>query len=145
MNTVKEICINLTNTPGSLSNLTELMGANGINILALTVRTTGAEGDLSFVVSDPARAISVLQSAGFSPRDREIIAAEAPNHPGGLNAILRPLKRKGVNVDYLYSCIGCYGAGDRSIILLGVSDLMAAHEALSSEWIKMYGQELYEF
>jgi len=144
MKTVKEISITLENKPGTLSEISELMGASGINILALIVRTMGAEGTLSFVASDPTRVVGILESAGHSPTVRDIIAAEAPHHPGGLNAILRPLKRKGINVDYLYACIGCYGAGDSSIILLGVNELAAAHEALSSEWIKMYGEELYE-
>jgi len=143
MESVKEISITLENKPGALSEISELLGANGINMLALIVRTMGPEGTLSFVANDPSRAIGVLESAGHSPTIRDIIAAEAPHHPGGLNAILRPLKRKGINVEYLYACIGCKGAGDSSIILLGVNDLAAAHEALSREWIKMYGEELY--
>ncbi len=144
MKSVKEISITLENRPGTLSEISELMGASGVNILALIVRTMGDEGTLSFVASDPSRVVSILESAGHSPTVRDIIAAEAPHHPGGLNAILRPLKRKGINVEYLYACIGCYGAGDNSIILLGINELAAAYEALSSEWIKMYGEELYE-
>src|SRR4030042_3554930 len=126
MKTVKEISITLENKPGTLSEISELMGASGINILALIVRTMGAEGTLSFVASDPTRVVGILESGGHSPTVRDIIAAEAPHHPGGLNAILRPLKRKGINVDYLYACIGCYGAGDASTLLLGVNDLSAA-------------------
>lgn len=144
MKTVKEISITLENKPGTLSEISELMSGSGIDLLALIVRTVGAEGTLSFVASDPSRSVSILESAGHSPTVRDIIAAEAPHHPGGLNAILRPLKRKGINVDCLYACIGCYGAGDSPIILLGVNELAAAYEALSSEWIKMYGEELYD-
>jgi hypothetical protein len=144
MKSVKEISIALENKPGTLSEISELISTGGINILAITARTTGSEGTVSFVASDPSRAISILDSAGHSPIVKDIIAAETPNHPGGFNAILRPLKRKGINIDYLYPCIGGHGAGDSSIILLGVNDLAAAYETLSSEWIKMYGEELYD-
>ncbi len=145
MKTVKEISIKLQNKPGTLSEVSELLGSNGINMLALTVRTIGAEGTLSFICNDPTRVVGVLESAGFPAAVQEVLAAEAPHHPGGLSAILRPLKRAGINVEYLYACIGCYGAGDSSIILLGVNDIAVAHEALSKEWITLYGEELYGF
>lgn len=145
MKSVKEISIRLQNKPGTLSDVSEMLGLNGINMLALTVRTIGAEGTLNFVCNDPARVVGVLESAGYPAAVQEILAAETPHHPGGLSAILRPLKRAGINVEYLYACIGCFGAGDSSIILLGVSDIAAAHEVLSKEWIRLYGEELYGF
>ncbi|AFM25701.1 ACT domain-containing protein [Desulfomonile tiedjei] len=145
MKTVKEIAVRLENKPGVLSQVSELLGANGINILALTVQAEGSEGILSFVATNPARVTNVLESAGLKPEIREILAAEAPHHPGGLNALLKPLKLAGVNVRYLYSCISFHGAGDRTIILLGVDNIQAAHDALSKEWIKLYGEELYNF
>ena len=55
MKTVKEISITLENKPGTLSEISELMGASGINLLALIVKTMGAGGTLSFVASDPWR------------------------------------------------------------------------------------------
>ncbi|HMK37243.1 MAG TPA: ACT domain-containing protein [Desulfomonilaceae bacterium] len=145
MKTVKEVAVNLENRPGKLSEISELLGANGINILGLTVRTEGAVGTLNIVVTDPARVVNILESAGYSPSIQEILAAEAPHHPGGLNALLKPLKLAGINVGYLYSCIGSHGAGDETIILLGVDDLAKAHDVLSREWIRLYGEELYNF
>jgi hypothetical protein len=145
MKTVKEISIKLQNKPGALSDISELLGANGINMLALTVRTVKAEGTLNFICNEPARAVGVLESAGYPSAVQEILAAEAPHHPGGLSAILRPLKRAGINVEYLYACIGCLGAGDSSIIILAVSDIAKAYEVLSKEWIRLYGEELYGF
>ena len=145
MKTVKEIAVKLENKPGVLSEISELLGANGINIIALTVRTDGPIGTLSFVATDPTRVLNILESAGYAPTLQEIIAAETPHHPGGLNALLKPLKLAGVNVEYLYACIGVHGAGDRTVLLLGVDNLHAAYDALSKEWIKLYGEELYDF
>ncbi len=145
MKTLREIAVQLENKPGSLSQLSELLGANGINILALTVRTEGLTGTLNFVVPEPDRVVNILQAAGFSPSLREILAAEAPHHPGGLNALLKPLRRAGINVEYLYSFIGSHEAGDRTIILLGVDNPSAAYNALAEEWIQLYGEELFSF
>lgn len=143
MKTVKEIAIKLENRPGTLSEINELLGANGINILALTVRTEGKTGTANLVVTDPVMVVNILESAGYSPSVQEIIAAEAPIHPGGLNALLKPLRLAGVNLEYLYLCIGSQGCADRTVILLGVDNLAAAHDALAKEWIKLYGEELY--
>jgi hypothetical protein len=145
MKTVQEIVVKMKNKPGTLSEVSEILGANGINILALTMRIEGAAGTMSFVSTDPARALNILESAGYSATFHEIIAAEAPHHPGGLNALLKPLKLAGVNVEHLYSCIGFHGAGDKTIILLSVDNPAAAYDALSKEWIKLYGEELYNF
>ncbi len=145
METVKEITVVLDNRPGTLSEISDLMGANGINILGLTVRTSGEKGALNFIASDPARVVNILQSAGYSPSLQDILAAEAPHHPGGLNAILKPLRLAKVNVEYLYTYIGFQGTGDKTIILLGVDKLAEAYEALSKEWIRMFGEELYNF
>lgn len=145
MKTVKEISIRLQNKPGALSNVSELLGANGINMMALTARNVGDEVTLSFVCNDPARSVGVLESAGYPATVQKVLAAETPHHPGGLIAILKPLKRAGINVEHLYACISFHGTGDSSIMVLAVSDIAAAHEALSKEWITLYGEELYGF
>jgi len=145
MKTVQEVSVKLENKPGKLSEVSDLLAASGINILGLTVTTKGYAGTLNFVATDPARVVNTLESAGYSVTFQEILAAEVPHHPGGLNAILKPLKLAGVNVEYLYTCISCHGVGDASIILLAVDNLSAAYDALSKEWIKLYGEELYNF
>ncbi|MBI4964849.1 MAG: ACT domain-containing protein [Desulfomonile tiedjei] len=145
MKTVQEVSVKLENKPGKLSEVSDLLAANGINILGLTVRTDRTTGKLNLVATDPARVVNILESAGYSTKTQDILAAEVPHHPGGLNAVLKPLKLAGVNVEYLYTCISCHGAGDAHIVLLAVDNVSAAYDALSKEWIKLYGEELYDF
>lgn len=145
MKTVTEVAVTLKNQPGTLSDISELLGANGINILALTVVTEGAEGVVSFLASDPSRVLNILHSAGYSPTTREIIAAEIPQHPGGLNTILKTLKMAGVNIEHIYTFIGGAGGSERTILLFGVDNTAAAHDALVKEWIPLYGEELYTY
>jgi hypothetical protein len=143
MKTVKEISIELENKPGNLSAVSDLLASEGIVMLALTVRPRGDIGTVSFVVTDPARVVTILESAGFHPSVTEIIAAQAPKHPGGFNTVLKTLKLAGVNIEYLYSCVNSHFAGNSVILLLGVNDLAGAHDALTREWIRLYGEELY--
>lgn len=145
MKTVKEIAVAIENKPGRLSEVSDLLAANGVNILGLTVRTAGKSGAMNFICTDPARVVNILESAGYRPSQEDILAVEIPHHPGGLNAILKSLKLASINVEYLYTCMGCSGSGEGSIMLLAVDNLAAAHDVLAREWIKLYGEELYSF
>ncbi len=137
---VTEISLALKNQPGELSKVSELMGANAINIIAIHVEGHEDKGLLRFVANDPEKALNVLKGAGYSPITQEVLALEVPHHPGGLNAILKPLRDANVNVEYLYPCLG---SGERTIIIFGVNDISSATATLKENWIHMYGEELY--
>ena len=47
-----------------------------------------------------------------------MLAVETPDHPGGLNAVLKPLRSAGINVHYLYPHLG--RVSDQAIVILGV-------------------------
>jgi hypothetical protein len=70
----------------------------------------------------------------------EVLAVEAPNHPGGLNAILKPLKDLSINVNYLYTCLG---TGEKTVLIVGVDKMEEATQVLRKNWVHMYDEELY--
>jgi hypothetical protein len=145
MKTVKEVAVKLDNKPGALSQVAELLGADGINITGLTMRTEGTTGTANVLTTDPARTEKILAGAGLSPVIQEVLAVEIPHHPGGFNTILKVLKSAGVNVEYFYACFGFYAKGERTILIMGVDDTAKASKALGAEWIQMYGEELHNF
>ncbi|MFH1060487.1 MAG: ACT domain-containing protein [Pseudomonadota bacterium] len=140
--TVKQITIRIPNQPGQLSRISEMMGDAGVNIVALFVSTAtpGGEGMMRFVADNPEKAANVLAGQGIPTETGEVIAAETPHHAGGLLAVLNPLKRAGVNVEYLYPCIQ---TGEATILILGVAQINEGVEALKKDWIRLYGDELY--
>jgi hypothetical protein len=140
MKTVKQIDLLLKNEPGSLSKVSELLGANGINIIAFYVATQKDEGRLYFVSNDPEKAINILKTAGYGIEVRDVIACVTPHHPGGLNAVLKPLKEANINVDNIYPCIG---TGDITVLILGVGPIKDALMVMEDNWIRVLGDELY--
>ena len=145
MKTVREVAVPVENTPGKLSAISELLGANGIHVLAVYVRAEGDSATVRIAAPEPERVANILGGAGYLPSVQQIIAAEVPLHPGGLNALFKSLKLADVNVEYLYSFIGEQPAGRSSILLLGVNDVTKAVDALSREWIQLHGEELFEY
>ena len=65
---------------------------------------------------------------------------EAPKHPGGLNAILRPLKAADINVNYLYTCLT---RGDSTVLIVDVNKMEEARAALRQNWVNILDEELY--
>ncbi len=140
MKTVKQIDLLLKNKPGTLSAVSDTLGANGINIIAFYVVTEKDEGRLHFVANDPEKAINILKTAGYRIDVKDVIACETPHHPGGLNAVLKPLKAANINVDYIYPCIG---TGDLTVLILGVGPVKDTLTILENNWIRVLGDELY--
>ncbi|UCC66055.1 MAG: ACT domain-containing protein [Deltaproteobacteria bacterium] len=137
---VKQISISLENVPGKLSEVSEYLGGNGINIIALSVAESTDISAIRFVVNDPGKAVNVLESHGYAIKVKDVLAVEAPNHPGGLNAVLKPLKEANINVNYLYTCLG---RGENTVLIVDVDKMDLAIKVLKKNWVRMLNEELY--
>src|SRR4030043_1769297 len=116
---VKQISISLGNTPGQFLAVSECLGNEGINIRAISVADTSDISTVRFVTDDPEKTVNVLKSHGYSIKETDVIAVEVPDHPGGLQAILKPLKASSINVLYFYPFLG-RGESGLPIVILGV-------------------------
>ncbi len=140
---VKQITVQMPNQPGALSNLSTMLGAAGVNIIAFFVSTTTPKGTglLRCVTNNPDKAVNVFASKGMEPEINEVVAAVTPHHPGGLNAVLKPIQEIAVNIDYLYPCLN---TGEETVLILGMKEIDKVTEALKKNWIKLYDEELYQ-
>jgi hypothetical protein len=137
---VKQISLSLENVPGKLSEVSEYLGSNGVNIIALSVAESTEISAVRFVANDPVKAVNVLESHGFKVKIKEVLAVEAPNHPGGLNALLKPLKEADININYLYTCLG---RGENTVLIVDVDKMDQAISVLKRNWVHMLNEELY--
>ncbi len=138
---ITQISIILDNVPGALSNVSEILGREGVNIRAISVADTSDLSTVRFVVDDPVKALNILNSRGFRTRETDVLAVETPDHPGGMNAVLRPLKEAGINVHYLYPHLG--RASGQAIVILGVDRTEDAQNVLQQNWVRTLGKEVY--
>ncbi len=138
---VKSISIELPNKPGKLATISELLGQSGVNIRALSIIDRGERAGFRFIVDDHAKALQALKAKEISFDEQAVLAAELPDHPGGLNALLKPLKEASVNVLYLYPFIGRYQKN--AILIFEVDQIDKAKSVLSNNWVHLIGQELH--
>ena len=139
---VKQISISLENVPGKFLEVSECLGAEGINIRAISVADTSDVSTVRFVADASEKCINVLRSHGYSVKETDVIAVEVPDHPGGLQAVLKPLKGAGINVHYLYPYLG-RGESGQPIVILGVDRTEEAIKVLKKNWVHTFGKEIY--
>jgi len=137
---VRQISVSLENVPGKFSEVSDYLGENEINIIALSVADTADISAVRFVASNPEKAANVLRSHGYAIKVTEVLAVETPNHPGGLKAVLKPLKEMNINVNYLYTCLG---TGEKTVLIVGVDKMDEAIQVLKKNWVHMYDDDLY--
>jgi hypothetical protein len=138
---IKQLSVSLDNVPGALSTVSELLGREGVNIRAISVADTSDISTVRFVVDDPEKAKNILAGHGYQPRETDVLAVETPDHPGGMNAVLKPLKAAGINVHYLYPHLG--RVNNNAIVILGVDKTEEAQKVLAQNWVNTVGREVY--
>ncbi|MDD5289337.1 MAG: hypothetical protein PHY28_09545 [Dehalococcoidales bacterium] len=139
---VIQISVSMENSPGKFLAISESLGVEGINIRAISVADTSDISTVRFVTDDPQKTVNVLRSHGYSIKETEVLAIEVPDHPGGLQAVLKPLKAADINVLYLYTYLG-RGESGQPIVIIGVNKTNKALEVLKKNWVHTFGSEIY--
>jgi hypothetical protein len=142
MTSVKQISITMDNVPGQFLSVSEFLGSEGINIRAISVGDLSDISTVRLITDNPEKTINVLKSHGYSVREREVVAVEVPDHPGGLQAVLKPLGMANINVFSIYSYLG-RGESGQPIVILSVDKIEEATKVLKKNWVTIFGKELY--
>lgn len=103
---IKQVSVFIENKPGSLKNVLDILGKNGIDINALSIADKTDFGILRMIVSDEEKAVSVLKESGFIVKSRDVIGITIEDKPGALTAVLALLEEKGISVEYVYAFMG---------------------------------------
>ena len=139
---VIQISVSLENVPGKFLEISEILRAEGINIRAISVADTADISTVRFVTDYPEKTASVLRSKGYALKETNVIAVEVPDHPGGLQAVLKPLKAANINVTYFYNYLGRAESG-QPIVIVGADKIDEAIEVLKKNWVRTFGKEIY--
>ena len=128
---VRQLSVFLENKPGRLCAATDTLAKSGINISALTLADTAEFGILRLIVDQPELARDVLTESGVVVRISEVIAVAMNDAPGGAGGILHLLSGAGINVEYMYACVGKMSG--KAIMIIRTDDPKAAAEILHKE------------
>jgi len=138
---IQQISVILENVPGAFSQLTDILDKEDIKIKAVLAASTEQQSTVRLVVNDPARAVMTLKSFNFNVQVTPVIAVEVPLHPGGMNAIVKPLAEGDVNILYIYTTIE--RLGKETIAIIGCEPMTKAITILQEHWVNFVGEEIY--
>ncbi len=123
--------INLTATGGvaKLAKCTELLSAEGINIVAACGWAEPDVGHMLLITDDNEKACAALSGQVDTCEMEDVVAAMLPNVPGAATAGLKALAEAGIEVKVMYGTTS--GPGD-AMIVLNTADNAKAAEILSA-------------
>lgn len=138
---IKQISVFLENTPGTLRDLTNLLGRGDVDLMALSIADTQNFGIVRMIVADDQidLALEVLRSNGYTCRVNNVICAEVEDRPLGLHDLLVTIHDIGVSVEYLYSFLRA--TGDKALIILRLSEQDESVKKLAERGVKILSQK----
>ena len=140
--TMKQLSVFVENKPGTLADITGILGANDIDMCALSVADTERYGILRLIVNNPQKAEDALKAAGFKVSLTDVIAIAVSHKPGGLSEALKYVAQAGIAVEYMYAFV--FPKADTAYVILRVQDNQKAILALQQGGIPVIrGEEVY--
>lgn len=130
---MKQISVFLENKPGSLSEMTEVLAKNDVNLAALSLSEAEEFGIVRLIAVDQYKATTVLKDAGYIHNIVDVVGVTVPDEAGGLAKILAVLNEIDVNVQYMYA----FSNGKAAAFAIKVADTEKAEAALRTKGIRV--------
>ncbi len=137
----KQLSIFLENKNGRLTEVTEVLAREGVNLSALSIAENADFGILRGIVSEPEKACKVLKDNHFAVNVTDVVGFSCPNTPGSLAQILRSLSDENVFIEYMYS----FASGDKANIVIRPNDVENCLRILKEKKVDLLGaSDLYK-
>jgi hypothetical protein len=134
---VKQFSVFTENRVGRLSDLTTLLKANDVHIVALTVLDFTDTTILRLVVDDNDKARELMVNNDFPYTECEVVAVEIADE-ADLREVLAALLEAEINIHYVYSFIK--RPEGRSALVLNIEDPDVAAQSLNNHGFKVLTQ-----
>ncbi len=138
---VRQISVFLENVHGALYELTQLLGENNVNLLALSIADTANFGIVRCITpeSQIELAVELLRSRGHIAQVHNVLCVCVPHEPLGLARVLKIIEDAGISVEYLYSFYESTGAD--AVMIIRPSEKTRCYNLLVDNGIRMLEQE----
>ena len=134
---IRQLSVKKKKKKGKLSDAVKTISEAGINMRAMSIGDSDDFGILRLIVSDTAKAYSLL-SEDMIVKVTDVIAVKMNDKQGALYTVLRVLEKADINVEYTYAFtareLGAY-------VVFRVNDVEAAEKALSDKGIVLMTED----
>ena len=100
----KQLTVLTGNSTQRVGNIFSLLSDEGVNVRAHCLVDNGnGNCKLRMVVSEPDRAVGILQKSKFAVVVNDVVIVETDDRPGGLSRLLGLFAGKDVRIEYSYT------------------------------------------
>ena len=133
--TFKQLTVLTGNSVEQLNNVMSFLGSGGVNIRAHCLVDNG-DGycKLRMVVSEPEKAIEILQSEKFTAVVNDVVLIETDDKPGGLSRLLKMLEKDDIQIEYSYTAVSALPG--IAMMVFRFSDNLKAVKILAANGLK---------
>ena len=126
------------NRVGRLHDLTALLKANNVHVIALTVLDTTDSAIVRLIVDDPDKARELMINNDFPFGESDVLAVEIRDE-SDLAQVLKALLVAEINIHSVYTFLK--RPGDRTALALNVEDADVAAQSLNHHGFKVLTQK----
>jgi hypothetical protein len=134
---VKQFSVYTENRVGRLFDLTTLLKAHNVHIMAITTLDTTESAIVRLVVDDPDKARELMVNNDFPYTECDVVAVEIEGE-ADLKAVLSALLEAEINIHYVYSFIK--RPEGKAALLFNIEDADIAAQSLTKRGLKVLSQ-----
>ncbi len=117
VNLGEEIVITTKNRVGIIADIATMLANEGVNIESISGYEIGKTGKITMVTNANLRIVGALRKKGYkSVKETEVVIVELENKPGALKVVTTELKKKRIDIKYLYVTSSYYGGSSRMVM-----------------------------
>ena len=128
----KQLTVFIENRSGRLSEVLQVLGANNVNILSLSLADTTEFGLLRLIVDNAVLGKEKLTENGFSSLLSDVSIIKIPHKAGSLQSLLKAIDENQINIEYMY---GLSIDSDEAYVVLKASDTARIDDVLTANGI----------
>jgi len=117
----REFSVRIEDQPGTLGKICRALADQGVNILAFQSIPWEKRSLVRFVVDNPTKAKSVLDTQKLEYTETEVAQAKFPHRPGELARAASQLGEANININYAYT--GIEPGTNEPLLFFGVADV----------------------
>jgi hypothetical protein len=133
---VRQFNVFLENRVGALLTVVRRFEATDIRIISLTVQDVADCAIVRIVLSDPERALEIINQARLPVTESDLLVVQLPEGPQPLLQICKALLAAELNIDYAYPLL--VGPQGRAALALHVEDHEIAVNTLTRQGFTVF-------
>ena len=134
--TIKQLTVLTGNSVSHLSNVMSFLSGGGVNIRAHCLVDNG-DGycKLRMVVSEPEKAVEILQANQYTAVVNDVVLIETDDKPGGLSRLLKLLEKDDIQIEFSYTAAS--ESPGIAMMVFRFSDNLKAVEIMEKNGLKL--------